>query len=673
MANLGTAYVQIVPSAQGISGKITQTLAPESNAAGIAAGRGIAANLSATLGKTGGLMMKAGGIATALSLPLVAGIKKSMDAYGVQAAAETKLTEIYKTRMGASDDAAKKTMELASALQRQGVVGDEVTLSGAQQLATFAKMPGTVDKLIPAMDNLLVQQKGVNATQQDATSIANMMGKVMMGQTGALKRAGVTFDENQEKIMKYGTEEEKAATLAEVITQNVGNMNETFAQTDAGKIQQMKNSMGDLAEKVGGMLAPALANLASMISANIIPKVEGFLNFMSANPIFANIIVGITGVLAVGGPLLVIIGSIVSAIGTISGALGGLTLAAAAPVAAVVGLVAAFAAIYANSETLRSAISNAGMAIMTALAPVFQTVSAKVQEMLPLLQSLATMIGTALASAIQLLTPVITTIIGVVATYVGPALNNVVKSLQMLVTAFQLAGAVVAPVFTKLQGVVAKACSAISKHLAFSAVVAKVTAVFNSVKTKISSAVEAAKTKVNTVVNAVKKYLSFSGLAAKVKSTFDSIKEKIISPIERAKEKVKSIVDKIRGFFPLHIGRIFSGLKLPHFHVSGGSAPFGIGGKGSMPHFSVSWYKKAMDNPYLFSDATLFGAGEKGDEILYGRSALMSDITDAIKSSDKSANQTITINNYITVDGAENPEEFARRLVRKLKLEMRTA
>ena len=36
-----------------------------------------------------------------------------------------------------------------------------------------------------------------------------------------------------------------------------------------------------------------------------------------------------------------------------------------------------------------------------------------------------------------------------------------------------------------------------------------------------------------------------------------------------------------------------------------------------------------MENPYLFSNATLFGAGEVGDEMLYGRSALMSDIADA--------------------------------------------
>ena len=199
MSQLGTAYVQIVPSAQGISGKIQKAIAPEATAAGLSAGDKIRGGMSSKLNTIGGGLMRAGTIATAVSVPIIAGLKKAMDAYGVQNAAETKLTEIYKTRMGATKQAANETMKLASALQREGVVGDEVALSGAQQLATFAKYPATVNSLMPAMENLLVQQKGLNGTTQDATNIANLMGKVMMGQTGALKRVGVSFTAAQER------------------------------------------------------------------------------------------------------------------------------------------------------------------------------------------------------------------------------------------------------------------------------------------------------------------------------------------------------------------------------------------------------------------------------------------------------------------------------------------
>ncbi|MBQ1570798.1 MAG: hypothetical protein IIZ78_06725, partial [Clostridiales bacterium] len=283
MANLGTAYVQIVPEATGISGKITRAISPEASAAGISAGTSVARSLGAKLSSVGGSFIKAGAIATAVSVPIIAGIHKAMDAYMIQSAAETKLTEIYRTRMGVTQQAAQATIDYAAALQKQGVIGDEVLLSGAQQLATFAKYPGTINSLLPAMGNLLAQQKGVNATAQDATQIGNLMGKVLQGQTGALKRVGITFDEAQEKVLKYGTEEEKAAMLAQVITENVGNMNKVMAETPEGKIQQMKNAFGDMAEQIGATLAPVLADLANWISTNLMPKLQSLIEWFQGN------------------------------------------------------------------------------------------------------------------------------------------------------------------------------------------------------------------------------------------------------------------------------------------------------------------------------------------------------------------------------------------------------
>ena len=119
--------------------------------------------------KAGQNMRTAGTYATIGGGAMILAGKKLLDLNQTQSQAETKLTEIYKTRMGATDKAAQSTMKLASELHKEGVDGDEVALSGAQQLATYAKMPSTVNKLLPAMENLLVQQKGVNATAEDAT------------------------------------------------------------------------------------------------------------------------------------------------------------------------------------------------------------------------------------------------------------------------------------------------------------------------------------------------------------------------------------------------------------------------------------------------------------------------------------------------------------------------
>ena len=159
-----------------------------------------------------------------------------------------------------------------------------------------------------------------------------------------------------------------------------------------------------------------------------------------------------------------------------------------------------------------------------------------------------------------------------------------------------------------------------------------------------------------------------SGIRSKVSSAMTQLKKAITKPIEDAKEKVRSILDKIRGFFPLSVGRIFSNLKVPHINVSGGSAPFGIGGLGSPPHIGITWNKKAENIPYLFNGATIFGAGESNDEVLYGRQALKRDIAEAVQSG-----KIINMTNYITIEGVENSKEAGTELARQLKVEMRTA
>ncbi|MBO6266941.1 MAG: hypothetical protein J6M06_01780 [Synergistaceae bacterium] len=522
---LGQAYVQIIPSADGISGAISKTLNPEATRAGSEAGTRVSTTLSDKISSVGASLAKSGALMTAISVPLIAGINKALDAYEVQMLAEQKLTEIYRTRMGASEEAAQATMDLASALQQTGIIGDEVSLSGAQQLATFAQYPETVDALLPAMDNLLAQQKGFNATTQDAVNVANLMGKAMQGNTGALTRVGITFDEAQEQVLKYGTEEERAAMLAEVINQNVGNMNETLANTPLGQIQQMKNTVGDLKEEIGAQLAPVVAQLALLVSTNLLPAIQNFIAFMESHPIIAKAVVGITAFLAIGGPLLTLIGGIAMGIGALSGVFAVL----ASPVTLIIGLIAGLVA---------------GFMYLWETSSAFRAFFIKIWW-------------------------------------------NIKDTVQSVVEFFQSAIGTIQQAWGSITGF-------------------------------------------------------FSGIVQGIIQTFSDIKEKITEPFDNARETISGIVEKIKGFFPIHFGNIFSGLKLPHFHVSGGEFPYGVAGKGSLPSFSIEWYKKAEDQPYMFSGATLFGAGERNDEILYGRRQLMRDIATA-----SSANGgDITINVY---------------------------
>ena len=177
------------------------------------------------------------------------------EAAAEQEKAELKLETVMRQRMNANDTLIDSIKELASKQQELGVIGDEVQLAGAQQLATFLNQKESIEKLLPAMNDLLAQQKDFRATGEDAVNVGNLMGKVMQGQTAALKRVGITFTDAQEKVLKYGNESQRAAMLASVITANVGHMNAELAKTDAGKAKQVSNDIGDLKEQVGALFA----------------------------------------------------------------------------------------------------------------------------------------------------------------------------------------------------------------------------------------------------------------------------------------------------------------------------------------------------------------------------------------------------------------------------------
>ena len=122
-------------------------------------------------------------------------------------------------------------------------------------------------------------------------------------------------------------------------------------------------------------------------------------------------------------------------------------------------------------------------------------------------------------------------------------------------------------------------------------------------------------------ITAVKnKFNDLKGAVDKVKQWFKDMGKSISDKMESAKKAVQKVVDKIKGFFPLKIGKIFSGLKIPKISVSGGKAPFGIAGKGSLPSFNVKWNAQGgiLTQPTIFGKMgdTLLGGGEAGAEAI---------------------------------------------------------
>ena len=621
-------------------------------------------------------MRTAGMYATIAGGAMVLAGKKVLEYSTVQNQAETKLTEVYKSRMHATEAAAKSTMKLASAIQKEGIIGDEVTLTGAQQLATFAKYPSTVNKILPAMDNLLAQQKGYNATADDARNIANMLGKALQGQTGALSRVGITFDEAQKKILKTGTEEQKAAVLAEILTQNVGNMNKKLAETPEGKIQQLKNSLGDIAERFGNVLLPVLGKVADYISNNILPKVEQFMAYLEKNPAIAKLVVGLTALLTIGGPVLAMLGAMSSGIGAllgnfgkISGAISGLGGLLRTFMAGPIGLVVAGAAavvaglvlLYNKSKTFREAVNGLVDALGKAFKPILTAISQAFKELGPVISSLVKTLGSALAPIIKALTPALTAIANVITSIAKVVIPILTKAIQAIVQVVDGVVKAVSITFGYLEKFFAKVANAIAKTIA---------PIFKKIAKFITNPIQSAKNLVSSVVSKIKSLLNFSGLVNKVKKIWDTIKEKVTAPFRKAKEVIQNVVDKIKSWFPINLGKLFS-FQLPHIHKNAGK-------KNGEFAFGATWHNNAeggiFSKPTLFPNGNTFErVGEAGAEAILPLKKLWNQMDKMNERMIASiGSQNVTANYYITVDGSKDPAQFAAELFESLKLQMRT-
>ncbi|MDR2564370.1 MAG: hypothetical protein LBC98_10605 [Prevotellaceae bacterium] len=204
--------------------------------------------------------------------------------YKQQMEAETKLAAVMRNTIGVENGEVEAILRLTSAQQKLGVIGDEVQLSGAQELATYVTKKESIEGLIPVMNDMLAQQYGLNASQEQAQNIAMMLGKVMNGQVGALSRYGYKFDDAQEKILKHGSESKRLAVLIDVVSESVGGVNAALAATPEGKLKQMANNAGDLQERVGklaGLAQSAFSPVAEKIQALIDSVISFFEKHMT--------------------------------------------------------------------------------------------------------------------------------------------------------------------------------------------------------------------------------------------------------------------------------------------------------------------------------------------------------------------------------------------------------
>jgi hypothetical protein len=162
----------------------------------------------------------------------------------------------------------------------------------------------------------------------------------------------------------------------------------------------------------------------------------------------------------------------------------------------------------------------------------------------------------------------------------------------------------------------------------------------------------------STIVNAV------TGAWQTVSEKFESIKNTIGEKIEGAKQKVRDAIQAIKNLFNFQVS--WPHIPLPHFSVSGSANPLDWLKQG-VPHISVSWYAKAMENGMILREPTIFGyqngrylaGGEAGAEVVVGANSLYSMIQSAVGKPSIMA----PVNVAVTVNGSiDDSDRFARQL-----------
>ena len=182
-------------------------------------------------------------------------------------------------------------------------------------------------------------------------------------------------------------------------------------------------------------------------------------------------------------------------------------------------------------------------------------------------------------------------------------------------------------IWDNIKSAIAEKCAAINSAAAEK---------FQAMKAAIEEKVNAAKQTVSTVFSNIQSTISEKVNAAKstVSNVFSSIKSEIQNKINAARDAVQTAINKIKSI--MNFSWSLPKLKLPHISISG---RFSINPP-SAPKFSISWYKKAMENAMILNSPTIFGyspasgnflgGGEAGSEVVAGSNTLMGMIRNAV-------------------------------------------
>ena len=270
-------------------------------------------------------------------------------------------------------------------------------------------------------------------------------------------------------------------------------------------------------------------------------------------------------------------------------------------------------------------LAKAGASALEALTPVIEKVAGAVEKVLNFIAQLN-------PEQMQL----IITILAIVA-----AISPLLSLISKLSTAISL---IASPVGLVILAILALVAAGVLLYKNWDTIKEKAVAFWNGIKEGFERTKEDAVRSFEQMKEGIAN--AWNGIKETASNTWNDIKEAITTPIRSAFDTISNLIDSIKRLFSGEIS--FPHIKMPHFHVNWRDL-----GIVSIPDISVEWYKKAYEQPYMFSQPTVVGNRGFGDgngaEMVYGRDNLMRDIREAFSSAQ--SDQPIMITVQSVLDG----------------------
>lgn len=272
---LADAYVQIIPSAKGIKGKITEQLGGEADSAGKSAGLSIASAIKGAIA--------AAGIGAALKAAINEGANLQQSLGGIETLFKDSADKVvenakmaYKTA-GMSANEYMETVTSFSASLLQGLAGDTGKAADVADMA-LTDMADNANKMGTSME--LIQ----NAYQGFAKQNYTMLDNLKLGYGGTKKEMQRLLADAQKLTgVKYNIDNLSDVYEAIHVIQEemgiTGTTSKEAASTFSGSLASMKAAFSDLlgnlslGEDIGPSLKALGETLSTFLTGNLVPMV----------------------------------------------------------------------------------------------------------------------------------------------------------------------------------------------------------------------------------------------------------------------------------------------------------------------------------------------------------------------------------------------------------------